>query len=88
MAPRENHEGWASHIDGAIALLKTRGPASFQTVQGRETWNCVRALMVFLLAACYWTQSNFADCTTNRTLPTRRTRRRVLDVSPRIGSML
>ncbi|EPE32306.1 Zn2/Cys6 DNA-binding protein [Glarea lozoyensis ATCC 20868] len=46
MAPRKSHEGWASHIDGAIALLKARGPESFQKPEGQETWNTVRALMV------------------------------------------
>ncbi|CAG8957931.1 hypothetical protein HYFRA_00000273 [Hymenoscyphus fraxineus] len=39
IAPRRSHKGWSSHVDGAAALLKSRGPDSFQTQQGREIWN-------------------------------------------------
>lgn len=43
-----NHQGWNSHVDGAIALLKARGPEEFQSPVGREMWHCVRALAVSL----------------------------------------
>jgi hypothetical protein len=46
MAPRKSHEGWSSHVDGAVALLKARGPDGFQDSEGREVWNTVRAMMV------------------------------------------
>ncbi|CAG8979510.1 hypothetical protein HYALB_00004962 [Hymenoscyphus albidus] len=45
IAPRRSHKAWSSHVDGAAALLKSRGPDSFQTQQGREIWNTVRAMM-------------------------------------------
>ncbi|KAF4626606.1 hypothetical protein G7Y89_g11546 [Cudoniella acicularis] len=44
-APRLNPEAWSSHVDGAVALLKARGPDEFQTPTGREVWNTVRAMM-------------------------------------------
>ncbi|KAH8670232.1 hypothetical protein BGZ60DRAFT_486323 [Tricladium varicosporioides] len=44
-APRLNPEAWSSHVDGAVALLKARGPDAFQSNTGREVWNTVRAMM-------------------------------------------
>jgi hypothetical protein len=56
-APRMNHQGWNSHVDGAIALLKARGPEEFQSPVGREMWHCVRALAVSLLLSATWEDS-------------------------------
>ncbi|TVY81600.1 hypothetical protein LSUE1_G003560 [Lachnellula suecica] len=42
-APRLNHQAWNSHVDGAVALLKARGPKAFQNPTGREVWHTVRA---------------------------------------------
>ncbi|TVY33914.1 White-opaque regulator, partial [Lachnellula subtilissima] len=43
-APRVSHQAWNSHVDGAVALLKARGPENFQTRRRRDTWHIVRAL--------------------------------------------
>jgi hypothetical protein len=40
------HQGWNSHVDGAVALVKARGPEEFQSPKGREIWHLVRALAV------------------------------------------
>ncbi|CZR60782.1 uncharacterized protein PAC_10678 [Phialocephala subalpina] len=37
--------GWCSHIEGAVALVKYRGEESFDTPTGRNLFNSVRELM-------------------------------------------
>ncbi|TVY12812.1 hypothetical protein LARI1_G009053 [Lachnellula arida] len=43
-ATRVSHQAWNSHVDGAVALLKARGPENFQTRRRRDIWHVVRAL--------------------------------------------
>ncbi|TVY43333.1 White-opaque regulator [Lachnellula occidentalis] len=43
-SPRISHQAWNSHVDGAVALLKARGPENFQTRRRRDIWHVVRAL--------------------------------------------
>lgn len=41
---------WGSHTDGAIQLIKGRGPQQFQTKQGRDLWVAVRTQTVCCLS--------------------------------------
>jgi hypothetical protein len=38
--------GWVSHIDGAVALVKTRGKAQLDTDIGRALFDAIRSHMV------------------------------------------
>jgi hypothetical protein len=45
-AERPTYKAWASHISGAVQLVKARGKAHLQTRIGRELFVAVRSLMV------------------------------------------
>jgi hypothetical protein len=42
-------KGWVSHIDGAVALVKTRGKAQLNTDIGRALFDAIRSHMVCIL---------------------------------------
>lgn len=49
MGERAGVAAWGSHIQGAIQLVKARGPGQLSTYTGRHLFNAVRAQMVRIL---------------------------------------